>query len=123
MRPSGAQTLTLTTSSPRTRRLTAASTQRNAAGSPRTAADDINGKGGINGYKVGTDIIDDGTTVDRAVTNVRQMNANNAQAPSRFRRGRSRGRAPTPTPPRARPRLRCFRRVSAQGPMDCAPAA
>jgi branched-chain amino acid transport system substrate-binding protein len=37
------------------------------------AADDINAKGGINGYKVGTDIIDDGTTVDRAVTNVRQM--------------------------------------------------
>jgi branched-chain amino acid transport system substrate-binding protein len=36
-------------------------------------AEDINAKGGVNGYKIQTDIIDDGTTVDRAVTNVRQM--------------------------------------------------
>src|SRR5438270_2058439 len=37
------------------------------------AADDINAKGGVDGYKLGVDVIDDGTTVDRAVTNVRQM--------------------------------------------------
>ena len=37
------------------------------------AADDINAKGGVNGYKLQVDVIDDGTTVDRAVTNVRQM--------------------------------------------------
>jgi len=37
------------------------------------AAQDINAKGGINSYKIQTDVIDDGTTVDRAVTNVRQM--------------------------------------------------
>jgi len=37
------------------------------------AADDINGKGGVNGYKIQPEIIDDGTVVDRAVTNVRQL--------------------------------------------------
>jgi branched-chain amino acid transport system substrate-binding protein len=37
------------------------------------AADDINAKGGVNGYKLHADIIDDGTTVDRAVANVRQL--------------------------------------------------
>jgi branched-chain amino acid transport system substrate-binding protein len=37
------------------------------------AADDINAAGGVNGYKLHADIIDDGTTVDRAVSNVRQL--------------------------------------------------
>jgi branched-chain amino acid transport system substrate-binding protein len=37
------------------------------------AADDINGKGGINGYKVATDVLDDGTTVDKASANTRQL--------------------------------------------------
>ncbi len=37
------------------------------------AADDINSKGGVNGYKVEMDIQDDGTTVDKAVANTKQM--------------------------------------------------
>ena len=37
------------------------------------AADDINGKGGINGYKVDIDVLDDGTAVDKATANTRQL--------------------------------------------------
>jgi branched-chain amino acid transport system substrate-binding protein len=37
------------------------------------AADDINAKGGINSYKVATDVLDDGTTVDKAAANARQL--------------------------------------------------
>jgi len=37
------------------------------------AADDINAKGGINGYKIEMDIQDDATTVDKAVANTKQF--------------------------------------------------
>ncbi len=37
------------------------------------AADDINAKGGVNGYKIEMDIQDDGTTVAQAVTNTKNM--------------------------------------------------
>jgi len=37
------------------------------------AEDDINSRGGVNGYKVKADIIDDGTLPDRAAANVRQL--------------------------------------------------
>jgi branched-chain amino acid transport system substrate-binding protein len=37
------------------------------------AADDINAKGGINGYKVTTDVLDDGTQADKAAANARQL--------------------------------------------------
>jgi branched-chain amino acid transport system substrate-binding protein len=37
------------------------------------AADDINGQGGVNGYKLKMDIIDDGTLPDRAAANTRQL--------------------------------------------------
>jgi len=37
------------------------------------AADDINARGGLNGYKVKADIIDYGTLPDRAAANVRQL--------------------------------------------------
>ena len=36
-------------------------------------AEDLNAKGGVNGYKIETDIQDDGTTVDKAVANAKQM--------------------------------------------------
>ncbi|MDQ6790129.1 MAG: ABC transporter substrate-binding protein [Candidatus Dormibacteraeota bacterium] len=39
----------------------------------KLAADDINSKGGINSYKVETDVLDDGTTVDKAAANTRQL--------------------------------------------------
>ena len=39
----------------------------------RLAADDINAKGGVNGYKIEMDIIDDGTTVPKAVDNTNQL--------------------------------------------------
>jgi branched-chain amino acid transport system substrate-binding protein len=39
----------------------------------KLAADDINSKGGVNGYKVEADILDDGTTVDKAAANTRQL--------------------------------------------------
>jgi branched-chain amino acid transport system substrate-binding protein len=39
----------------------------------RLAADDINAKGGVNGYKIEMDIIDDGTTVPKAVDNINQL--------------------------------------------------
>jgi branched-chain amino acid transport system substrate-binding protein len=41
--------------------------------SAKLAADDINAKGGINGYKVEADVLDDGTTVDKAASNTRQL--------------------------------------------------
>jgi branched-chain amino acid transport system substrate-binding protein len=37
------------------------------------AADDINAKGGVNGYKIEMDIQDDGTTVPQAVSNTKNM--------------------------------------------------
>ena len=37
------------------------------------AADDINAKGGVNGYKIEMDIQDDGTTVPQAVSNTKSM--------------------------------------------------
>jgi branched-chain amino acid transport system substrate-binding protein len=37
------------------------------------AAEDINAKGGINGYKVEMDILDDGTVADKASANTRQL--------------------------------------------------
>src|SRR5260370_1141281 len=37
------------------------------------AADDINAKGGVNGYKIQMDIQDDGTTVPQAVSNTKSM--------------------------------------------------
>jgi len=37
------------------------------------AAEDINSRGGVNGYKIETDIADDGTQVANAVNNVKQM--------------------------------------------------
>ncbi len=37
------------------------------------AADDLNAKGGVNGYKIEMDIQDDGTQVAQAVTNVKNM--------------------------------------------------
>jgi branched-chain amino acid transport system substrate-binding protein len=37
------------------------------------AVDDLNAKGGVNGYRIKADIQDDGTTVDKAVANVKQM--------------------------------------------------
>lgn len=37
------------------------------------AAEDINAKGGVNGYKIEMDIQDDGTQVAQAVTNTRNM--------------------------------------------------
>jgi len=39
----------------------------------RLAADDINAKGGVNGYKIEMDILDDGTTVPKAVDNTNQL--------------------------------------------------
>jgi branched-chain amino acid transport system substrate-binding protein len=39
----------------------------------RLAADDINAKGGVNGYKIELDILDDGTTVPKAVDNTNQL--------------------------------------------------
>jgi len=39
----------------------------------RLAADEINAKGGVNGYKIEMDIIDDGTTVPKAVDNTNQL--------------------------------------------------
>ena len=39
----------------------------------RLAADDINAKGGVNGYKIEMDVIDDGTTVPKAVDNTNQL--------------------------------------------------
>jgi branched-chain amino acid transport system substrate-binding protein len=39
----------------------------------RMAADDINAKGGVNGYKIEMDILDDGTTVPKAVENTTQL--------------------------------------------------
>jgi len=39
----------------------------------RLAAEDINAKGGVNGYKIEMDVIDDGTTVPKAVDNVNQL--------------------------------------------------
>ncbi|MDQ6744298.1 MAG: ABC transporter substrate-binding protein [Candidatus Dormibacteraeota bacterium] len=41
--------------------------------SAKLAADDLNAKGGINGYKVEADVLDDGTTVDKAASNTRQL--------------------------------------------------
>lgn len=41
--------------------------------SMRLAADDINAKGGINGYKVNADILDDGTQVANAVNNIKSL--------------------------------------------------
>ncbi len=37
------------------------------------AAADINAKGGVNGYKIEMDILDDATTVDKAVANTQQL--------------------------------------------------
>jgi branched-chain amino acid transport system substrate-binding protein len=37
------------------------------------AADDINAKGGVNGYKIQMDILDDATTVPKAVSNIQQL--------------------------------------------------
>jgi len=39
----------------------------------RLAADDINAKGGVNGYKIEIDVLDDATTVDKAVANTNQL--------------------------------------------------
>ena len=39
----------------------------------RLAADDINAKGGVNGYKIEMDILDDGTTVAKSVDNTNQL--------------------------------------------------
>jgi ABC-type branched-subunit amino acid transport system substrate-binding protein len=39
----------------------------------RMAADDINSKGGVNGYKIEIDVLDDGTTVPKAVDNTNQL--------------------------------------------------
>jgi branched-chain amino acid transport system substrate-binding protein len=39
----------------------------------KLAADDLNAKGGVNGYQIQPDIQDDGTTVDKAVANVKQL--------------------------------------------------
>jgi branched-chain amino acid transport system substrate-binding protein len=39
----------------------------------RLAADDINAKGGVNGYKIEMDILDDATTVPKAVDNTNQL--------------------------------------------------
>ncbi len=39
----------------------------------RLTADDINAKGGVNGYKIEMDILDDATTVDKAVANTQQL--------------------------------------------------
>ena len=39
----------------------------------RMAADDINAKGGVNGYKIEIDVLDDGTTVPKAVENTNQL--------------------------------------------------
>src|SRR5207237_9392994 len=39
----------------------------------KLAADDINAKGGVNGYKIEMDIQDDGTQVAQAVTNTKAM--------------------------------------------------
>ncbi|HEX2647711.1 MAG TPA: ABC transporter substrate-binding protein, partial [Candidatus Dormibacteraeota bacterium] len=41
--------------------------------SMKLAADDINAKGGINGYKVNADILDDGTQVANAVNNIKSL--------------------------------------------------
>jgi branched-chain amino acid transport system substrate-binding protein len=41
--------------------------------SVKLAADEVNSRGGVNGYKVEADIQDDGTLVDKAVENTRQM--------------------------------------------------
>ena len=37
------------------------------------AADDINLKGGVNGYKIEMDVLDDATTVPKAVSNIQQL--------------------------------------------------
>lgn len=37
------------------------------------AADDINAKGGVNGYKIDLDVLDDGTDANRTADNVRQL--------------------------------------------------
>jgi branched-chain amino acid transport system substrate-binding protein len=39
----------------------------------RLAAEDINAKGGVNGYKIEMDVLDDGTTVPKAVDNTNQL--------------------------------------------------
>jgi len=39
----------------------------------KLAADDINAKGGVNGYKIEMDILDDGTTVPTATDNTKQL--------------------------------------------------
>jgi branched-chain amino acid transport system substrate-binding protein len=39
----------------------------------RLAADDINAKGGVNGYKIEMDILDDGTDVNKSVDNTKQL--------------------------------------------------
>ena len=39
----------------------------------KLAADDINAKGGVNGYKVEADILDDATAVDKAVENTKSL--------------------------------------------------
>jgi branched-chain amino acid transport system substrate-binding protein len=39
----------------------------------KLAADDINAKGGVNGYKIEMDILDDATTVPKAVDNTNQL--------------------------------------------------
>jgi branched-chain amino acid transport system substrate-binding protein len=41
--------------------------------SMKLAADDINAKGGVNGYKINADILDDGTQVANAVTNIKSL--------------------------------------------------
>jgi branched-chain amino acid transport system substrate-binding protein len=41
--------------------------------SVRLAADDLNAKGGVNGYKIEADVQDDGTDVNKAVDNTKQL--------------------------------------------------
>lgn len=41
--------------------------------SMKLAVDDLNAKGGVNGYKIEADILDDGTDVNKAVDNTKQL--------------------------------------------------
>ncbi len=41
--------------------------------SMKLAVDDVNAKGGVNGYKIEADIVDDGTDVNKAVENTKQL--------------------------------------------------